>query len=63
VVVVSAVIGLLVSFMQAITSLQDQSISQGAKLIAVILTLLMAAPWGGALVLGFAKQAIEAALQ
>jgi len=63
VVAVSALVGLLVSFVQAITSLQDQAISQGAKLIAVVITLLISAPWGASLVLGFARQALEAALQ
>lgn len=63
VVVVSAVVGLLVSFLQAITSLQDQSISQAAKMIAVVVTLLIAAPWGAATVLAFARQAMELALQ
>lgn len=63
VVLVSAVVGLLVSFVQAITSLQDQAISQGAKLIAVVVTLLISAPWGASLVLGFARQALAAALQ
>lgn len=63
VVLVSAVVGLLVSFVQAITSLQDQAISQGAKLVAVVITLLISAPWGASLVLGFAKQALAAALQ
>ena len=62
VVLVSAVVGLLVSFIQAITSLQDQAISQGAKLIAVVITLLVSAPWGASLVLGFARQALAAAL-
>lgn len=62
VVLVSAVVGLLVSFVQAITSLQDQAISQGAKLIAVVVTLLISAPWGASLVLGFARQALAAAL-
>jgi type III secretion protein S len=62
VVAVSAVVGLLVSFLQAITSLQDQSISQGIKLIAVVLTLVVAAPWGAALVLRFAQTLLEAAL-
>jgi type III secretion protein S len=62
-VLVSAVVGLLVSFVQAITSLQDQAISQAAKLIAVVITLLIAAPWGAALVLAFARQALAAALQ
>jgi type III secretion protein S len=63
VVLVAAGVGLLVSFVQAITSLQEQSISQGAKLIAVVITLLIAAPWGASVVLGFAKQAMQAALQ
>ena len=63
VVVVAAVVGLLVSFVQAITSLQDQSLSQGAKLFAVVVTLLIAAPWGASTVLGFARKVMELALQ
>jgi type III secretion protein S len=62
-VLVAALVGLLVSFVQAITSLQDQAISQGAKLIAVVITLVIAAPWGASMVLGFAQQAVQAALQ
>lgn len=62
VVAVSAIVGLLVSFVQAITSLQDQSISQGTKLIAVVITLVIAAPWGGAVVLRFAQSLLKAAL-
>jgi type III secretion protein S len=52
-VVVSAVVGLLVSFVQAITSLQDQSISQGLKLLAVTITVFIAAPWAGTTLLRF----------
>ncbi|MCX2865577.1 type III secretion system export apparatus subunit SctS [Paucibacter sp. PLA-PC-4] len=63
VVLVSAAVGLLVSFVLAITSLQEQSISQGAKLIAVVVTLLLAAPWGAATVLNFATQVMQLALQ
>lgn len=62
-VLVAALVGLLVAFGQAITSLQDQSISQCAKLVAVVVTLLVAAPWGASLVLGFARQTFQAALQ
>jgi type III secretion protein S len=61
-VVVSAGVGLLVSFLQAITSLQDQSISQGAKLIAVIVTLLITAPWGSAIILRFSQSLMAAAV-
>jgi type III secretion protein S len=55
-VVVAAVVGLLVAFLQAITSLQEQSIGQAAKLIAVIVTILVAAPWGGSMVLRHAEE-------
>jgi type III secretion protein S len=54
-VVVAAVLGLVVSFVQAITSLQEQSISQGIKLVAVALLLLFTAPWGGSLLLQFGE--------
>ncbi len=62
-IVVSATVGLLVSFVQAITSLQDQAISQGVKLIAVVVTLVVAAPWGAAVVLRFAQTAFDTALK
>jgi type III secretion protein S len=61
-VLVAAGVGLLVSFVQAITSVQDSSIGQSAKLIAVVLTLLIAAPWGAAVVLRFAQTVMQAAL-
>jgi type III secretion protein S len=55
---VSAVVGLLVSLVQAITSLQDQTVSQALKLLAVTVVLLLAAPWAGALLLQYAQRAI-----
>ena len=55
---VAAIVGLLVSMVQAITSLQDQSVSQGLKLLVVTLVLFFAAPWAGALVLAYAQQAL-----
>ncbi len=62
VVAVSATVGLLVSFVQAITSLQDQSISQGIKLVAAVVTLLIAAPWGAAAVLRFGQTLMATAV-
>jgi type III secretion protein S len=62
VVMVSAVVGLLVSFVQAITSLQDASISQGVKLVAVTLTIVIAAPWGASTLLRFAESLMKAAV-
>jgi type III secretion protein S len=55
---VAALTGLLVSLVQAITSLQDQSVAQGLKLMIVTLVIFFIAPWAGALVLGYARQAI-----
>ena len=56
--VVAAVVGLLVSLVQAITSLQDQSVSQGLKLLVVTLVIFFAAPWASSLVLAYAQQAL-----
>jgi type III secretion protein S len=61
-VIVSAIVGLLISFFQAITSLQEQSISQAAKLIAVVITIIIAAPWGGGAVLRFAETLLRVAV-
>ncbi|WKB51721.1 type III secretion system export apparatus subunit SctS [Eleftheria terrae] len=59
-VAVSAIVGLLVSFFQAITSLQDSSISQGIKLLAVTVVVFVAAPWAGATLLRFSENILEA---
>jgi type III secretion protein S len=61
-VLVAAVVGLLVSFVQAVTSLQEQAISQAAKMIAVVVTLLVAAPWGASVVLHFAQSLLRMAV-
>ena len=55
---VSAVVGLLVSLMQAITSLQDQSVSQGVKLLVVTVVIFFTAPWACALVMAYAQRAV-----
>ncbi len=62
-IVVAAVVGLLVSFVQAVTSIQEQSIGQAAKLIAVVITLLVTGSWGASVVLNFAQTLFSAALQ
>jgi type III secretion protein S len=59
-VVVSAVVGLLISFVQAVTSLQDSSISQGIKLLAVTVVVALAAPWAGATMLRFTENLLGA---
>jgi type III secretion protein S len=60
---VSATVGLLVAFFQAITSLQDQSISQGIKLLAVGITIFIAAPWAGSTLMRFSESIFQTIFQ
>lgn len=62
VVVASALTGLLISFVQAITSMQDQSISFGVKLAVVTVVLLITAPWAAAQILRFANEIMSTAV-
>ena len=59
-VAVSAIVGLLISFVQAVTSLQDSSISQGIKLLAVTVVVAIGAPWAGSTMLQFSEKLIDA---
>jgi type III secretion protein S len=61
IVIVAALVGLCVSFLQAVTSMQDQTLSQGVKLVAVVIAIAIAAPISGAAVLRFANQVLAAA--
>jgi len=58
-VAVAALTGLVVAFLQAITSLQDSSISQSVKLVVVTVAIMVSAPWGGMAVLSFARSLWE----
>ncbi|HEX7985573.1 MAG TPA: type III secretion system export apparatus subunit SctS [Duganella sp.] len=58
-VLAAALVGLVVSFLQAVTSLQDSSISHSIKLVAVSVTVMLAAPWGASAVLQFARSVME----
>lgn len=62
VVVVAAITGLAISFVQAITSLQDQSISYAVKLVAVVATVLIMGSWGAAAILRFANEIVTLAV-
>jgi type III secretion protein S len=46
--VVATVVGLFVSLLQALTQIQEQTLSFGLKLIAVVVTLVLTARWVGA---------------
>lgn len=62
VIVVAALAGLLVSFAQAITSLQDQTVSHCGKLVAVIATIAICGAWGASAILRFATQLMNVAV-
>jgi type III secretion protein S len=61
-VVVAAISGLAISFLQAITSMQDQSISFAVKLVAVVATILIMGTWGAAAILRFANEVMTLAV-
>ncbi|CAB3764355.1 type III secretion system export apparatus subunit SctS [Paraburkholderia humisilvae] len=61
-VMVAALVGLAVSFLQAITSMQDQTLPHAAKLIAVTVTIMIVAPVSCAAVLRFASDMMNQAL-
>ncbi|MDN0124348.1 EscS/YscS/HrcS family type III secretion system export apparatus protein [Yersinia aleksiciae] len=56
VVVVASVVGLVVSLLQALTQIQDQTLQFLIKLLAVSATLLMTYHWTGATLLNYTQQ-------
>lgn len=62
VVAVATLTALLVSMAQAVTQIQDQSIGQSIRLVAVMLAIVATAAWLGRDVMQFAERAFEALL-
>lgn len=58
--IVSLVIGILISLFQAITQLQEMTISFIPKILAVFLTLLVGLPWMVKIMVGFTRSIFEA---
>lgn len=58
VVLAASVVGVLISLIQALTQLQDQTLQFMVKLVAVALTLLMCYPWLGGVLLRYTRQVI-----
>ncbi|GLU31326.1 type III secretion system export apparatus subunit SctS [Trinickia caryophylli] len=56
---IAAAAGLLIAFLQAITSLQDSSISHGVKFLVVTVVIVVAAPWGASAVMHFAQSVLR----
>jgi len=62
-IVSSAIIGLAVAFFQAVTSLQDASISHAIKLLVVSAVIAITASWSGAQMITFSQSLMQAAFQ
>lgn len=62
IVLIAAITGLLISFLQAITSLQDQTISYAIKLVVSVAAIAVLAPWGGSAILHFATEIVQMAV-
>ncbi len=52
---VSLVVGLMISLFQAITQLQEMTLTFVPKIIAVFITLLVALPWMVKVLIGFTR--------
>ncbi|MBF0540861.1 MAG: flagellar biosynthesis protein FliQ [Nitrospirae bacterium] len=59
VLIVSLVVGLVVSFLQAITQIQEFTLTFVPKIIAVFLTLFIAMPWIARIMIAFTTNLIE----
>jgi flagellar biosynthetic protein FliQ len=54
--VVSLVVGLLISILQVVTSIQEQTLTYVPRIIAVGLVILFTMPWAMQLAIGFAMR-------
>ena len=58
-IIVGSVVGTLFSLFQALTQIQEQTLSFGIKLIAVSLTILLTSRWIGGELFNFTLQLFE----
>ncbi|MDR2030101.1 MAG: type III secretion system export apparatus subunit SctS [Puniceicoccales bacterium] len=54
-ILVATVVGLLVSLLQALTQIQEQTLGFTVKLISVVIVLLVTARWMGSEIMGFTR--------
>ncbi|MGL9719354.1 EscS/YscS/HrcS family type III secretion system export apparatus protein [Symbiopectobacterium sp.] len=58
IIVVACVVGVLVSLLQALTQIQDQTLQFMIKLLAVALMLMTTYHWLGGILLGYTRQVL-----
>lgn len=59
-IVVAAVVGTLVSLFQALTQVQEQTLSFAIKLVAVMITMVLTARWVGGELFNFTVSILDA---
>ncbi|KVU59672.1 aldolase [Burkholderia ubonensis] len=62
IVAVAALVGLAVSFLQAVTSIQDQTLSHVVKLIAATVAVMITAPASASAILRLATEIMQMAV-
>lgn len=55
-IIVATLVGLLVSIFQALTQIQEQTLSFAVKLIAIVVALVFVIPWAGSQMMEFTDQ-------
>ena len=55
-ILIASVIGIMLSLIQAVTQLQEQTLTFGVKLIAVVLTLFLLGGWMSGEILRYAEE-------
>ncbi len=58
-IVVATVIGLIVSLLQALTQIQEQTLGFAVKLIAISITIMLAANWMGSQLILFSQSIFQ----
>lgn len=58
-IIVATVVGVLVSLLQALTQIQEQTLGFAVKLIAVVVTMFATAPWLGAQIQQYTLQIFD----
>lgn len=58
-IIVATVIGILVSLLQALTQIQEQTLGFAVKLIVIVITILLTARWMGAQLLLYTQNIFQ----
>jgi len=56
---VALIVGIVISLFQAVTQIQEMTLTFVPKIMAVFLTMVLAAPWLVRTMVGFTRQLIE----